>query len=334
MKACNSFQKLNFKEEIFMSRYKNKIAVTTLLSALACSATASAAGQNGKDIKSVESQTSFSTRKSSESSIKSARSLEGARSWFQKIPTWAKITALVSAPILTAEIYNEIAGAVSGKEWYSGKYSFVNLARGKGEDENPEPNEDSSTVENSENQDETDNNIDGKSEDKTKNKIYTNSGNTNLINKKDNTGLGAAISVQEAEIKKRNLQKIYDALDKFALSKNLDQKEPLRQRILEVFMKFPKVKNLDELIKNKKHSSLVEYNVKDFEDLAMLCENKREIQSIEITYGPFVQVKIAIDEKKGYCIKVYNGDKVNFGVCNYQKDEESDTIIGDWIEIN
>ncbi len=153
-----------------MSRSKNKIAVTTLLSALACSATASAAGQNGKDIRSVESQTSFSTRKSSESSIKSARSLEGARSWFQKIPTWAKITALVSAPIVAAEIYNEIAGAVSGKKWYSGKYSFVNLARGKGEDENPESNENSSTVENSGNQDETDNNIDDKS------KVNTNAG--------------------------------------------------------------------------------------------------------------------------------------------------------------
>ncbi|MBR0183962.1 MAG: hypothetical protein IJQ10_02235 [Clostridia bacterium] len=150
-----------------MSRSKNKIAVTTLLSALACSATASAAGQNGKDIKSVESQTSFSTRKSSESSIKSARSFEGARSWFQKIPTWAKITALVSAPILTAEIYNEIAGAVSGKEWYLGKYSFVNLARGKGEDENPESNKNPNIVEKSENQDETSNNIDDKSKDNT-----------------------------------------------------------------------------------------------------------------------------------------------------------------------
>ena len=165
-----------------MSRSKNKIAVTTLLSALACSATASAAGQNGKDIKNVESQTSFSTRKSSESSIKSARSLEGARSWFQKIPTWAKITALVSAPILTAEIYNEIAGAVSGKEWYLGKYSFVNLARGKGEDENPESNENSSTVENSENQNEIDNNIDDKG--------------------KGNTGLGAAPCIGEDVIKK------------------------------------------------------------------------------------------------------------------------------------
>ena len=178
-----------------MSRSKNKIAVTTLLSALACSATASAAGQNGKDIKNVESQTSFSTRKSSESSIKSARSLEGARSWFQKIPTWAKITALVSTPIVTAEIYNEIAGAVSGKKWYSGKYSFVNLARGKGEDENPEPDEDSSTVEDSENQDGTNNNIDDKSEDKTKDKIYTNLGDTNLTtNGKKDTGLGAAPS--------------------------------------------------------------------------------------------------------------------------------------------
>ena len=165
-----------------MSRSKNKIAVTTLLSALACSATASAAGPNGKDIRSVESQTSFSTRKSSESSIKSARSLEGARSWFQKIPTWAKITALVSAPIVAAEIYNEIAGAVSGKEWYLGKYSFVNLARGKGEDENPESNENSSTVENSENQNEIDDNIDDKG--------------------KGNTGLGAAPCIGEDVIKK------------------------------------------------------------------------------------------------------------------------------------
>jgi hypothetical protein len=186
-----------------MSRSKNKIAVTTLLSALACSATASAAGQNGKDIKSVESQTSFSTRKSSESSIKSARSLEGARSWFQKIPTWAKITALVSAPILTAEIYNEIAGAVSGKKWYSGKYSFVNLARGKGEDENPEPN---GTVENSENQDEADSNIYDKSKDKTENKIYTNSGNTVIIDEKYNTGLGAAPSgLTEEQNKQLNI---------------------------------------------------------------------------------------------------------------------------------
>ena len=185
-----------------MSRSKNKIAVTTLLSALACSTTASAAGPNEKDIKSVESQTSFSTRKSSESSIKSARSFEGARSWFQKIPTWARITALVSAPIVAAEIYNEIAGAVSGKEWYLGKYSFVNLARGKGEDENPGPNEYSSTVENSGNQDETDNNINGKSENKTENKIYTNSGNTVIIDKKGNTGLGVAPCIGEDVIKK------------------------------------------------------------------------------------------------------------------------------------
>ena len=187
-----------------MSRSKNKIAVTTLLSALACSATTtSAAGQNGKDIKNVESQTSFSTRKSSESSIKSARSFEGARSWFQKIPTWAKITALVSAPILTAEIYNEIAGAVSGKEWYSGKYSFVNLARGKGEDENPESNGNSSTVEDSENQNETDNNIDNKSEDKTKNKKYTNSGDASLTtNEKKGTSLGAAPCIGKDVIEK------------------------------------------------------------------------------------------------------------------------------------
>ena len=332
MKACNGFQKLNFKEEIFMSRSKNKIAVTTLLSALACSTTASAAGPNGKDIKNVESQTSFSTRKSSESSIKSARSLEGARSWFQKIPTWAKITALVSAPILAAEIYNEIAGAVSGKKWYSGKYSFVNLARGKGEDESPEPNEYSSTVKKSENQDKTDNNIEGK----IKNKIYTNLDDTNLINKKDNTGFGAA-SVQEAEIKKRNLKKIYDALDEeFASNKNLDNKGKWSHMILAVFETFPKVKNLGELIKNKKNSNLVEYNVKDFEDLAMLCENKLEIQSIKITFESFFQVKIAIDEKKGYYIKVYDSDKVNFGVCAYQNDEEDDPValIGDWIEIN
>ena len=208
MKACNGFQKLNFKEEIFMSRSKNKIAVTTLLSALACSATASAAGQNGKDIKNVESQTSFSTRKSSESSIKSARSFEGARSWFKKIPTWAKITALVSAPIVAAEIYNEIAGAVSGKEWYSGKYSFVNLARGKGEDKKPESNNNSSTAEKSENQDETGNNIEDKTKDKTKGKIYTNSGNINIlgINKKDNTGLDAAPSgLTEEQNKQLNI---------------------------------------------------------------------------------------------------------------------------------
>ena len=208
MKACNGFQKLNFKEEIFMSRSKNKIAVTTLLSALACSATASAAGQNGKDIKNVESQTSFSTRRSSESSIKSARSFEGARSWFKKIPTWAKITALVSAPIVAAEIYNEIAGAVSGKEWYSGKYSFVNLARGKGEDKKPESNNNSSTAEKSENQDETGNNIEDKTKDKTKGKIYTNSGNINIlgINKKDNTGLDAAPSgLTEEQNKQLNI---------------------------------------------------------------------------------------------------------------------------------
>ena len=191
-----------------MSRSKNKIAVTTLLSALACSATASAAGQNGKDIKNVESQTSFSTRKSSESSIKSARSFEGARSWFKKIPTWAKITALVSAPIVAAEIYNEIAGAVSGKEWYSGKYSFVNLARGKGEDKKPESNNNSSTAEKSENQDETGNNIEDKTKDKTKGKIYTNSGNINIlgINKKDNTGLDAAPSgLTEEQNKQLNI---------------------------------------------------------------------------------------------------------------------------------
>ena len=191
-----------------MSRSKNKIAVTTLLSALACSATASAAGQNGKDIKNVESQTSFSTRRSSESSIKSARSFEGARSWFKKIPTWAKITALVSAPIVAAEIYNEIAGAVSGKEWYSGKYSFVNLARGKGEDKKPESNNNSSTAEKSENQDETGNNIEDKTKDKTKGKIYTNSGNINIlgINKKDNTGLDAAPSgLTEEQNKQLNI---------------------------------------------------------------------------------------------------------------------------------
>ena len=189
-----------------MSRSKNKIAVTTLLSALACSATASAANPSLRDAKGVESQTSFSTRKGSESNAKSARDLlvaSGATSWFKKIPTWAKITALVSAPILTAEIYNEIAGAVSGKKWYSGKYSFVNLARGKGEDENPEPN---GTVENSENQDEADSNIYDKSKDKTENKIYTNSGNTVIIDEKDNTSLGAAPSgLTEEQNKQLNI---------------------------------------------------------------------------------------------------------------------------------
>lgn len=174
-----------------MSRSKNKIAVTTLLSALACSATASAAGQNGKDIKSVESQTSFSTRKSSESSIKSARSLEGAKSWFEKLPTGAKIAMFVSAPILAAEIYNEIAGAVSGKKWYSGKYSFVNLARGKGEDENPEPGDGSNPLRNGENQDEIKNKINNETE----NKITdTNQDGVIITNEKKDTDLGAAPS--------------------------------------------------------------------------------------------------------------------------------------------
>ncbi|MBR0184197.1 MAG: hypothetical protein IJQ10_03485, partial [Clostridia bacterium] len=38
----------------------------------------------------------------------------------------------IGATVLTAgvvEAYNEIAGAVSGKKWYSGKYSLVNLIR-------------------------------------------------------------------------------------------------------------------------------------------------------------------------------------------------------------
>ena len=197
-----------------MSRSKNKIAVTTLLSALACSTTASAAGQNGKDIKNVESQTSFSTRKSSESSIKSARSLEGARSWFQKIPTWAKITALVSAPILAAEIYNEIAGAVSGKEWYSGKYSFVNLARSKGKDETKKPDENNDQDANLKLDPNLNSNLnlnpnpnpglalDINTNDN-KDKKYTNSDGANLTtNKKKDTGLGAAPYIGENVVKK------------------------------------------------------------------------------------------------------------------------------------
>ena len=179
-----------------MSRSKNKIAVTTLLSALAFSATTtSAAGTNERNIKSVESQTSFSTRKSSESSIKSARSLEGARSWFQKIPTWTKIA--IGSTFLTvamAETYNEIAGAISGKKWYSGKYSFANLGKSIGEKVGQKPggnNDKNPNISgNYENQDEIDNNI----KDKTDNEIYTNSGNTAISDKKDNTGLGAAPS--------------------------------------------------------------------------------------------------------------------------------------------
>ena len=106
----------------------------------------------------------------------------GATSWFKKIPTWAKITSLVGAPILTAEIYNEIAGAVSGKKWYSGKYSFVNLARGKGEDKNPELNKGPGSVGKDENREKIDNNIDDK--------IYTNSGDK-MVNK-DSKDLGTA----------------------------------------------------------------------------------------------------------------------------------------------
>ena len=195
-----------------MSRSKNKIAVTTLLSALACSATASAAGPNGKDIRSVESQTSFSTRKSSESSIKSARSLEGARSWFQKIPTWAKITALVSAPIVAAEIYNEIAGAVSGKKWYSGKYSFVNLARSKGKDETKKPDENNDQDANQDANLKLDPNSNLNSNpdltldiniNDNKDKKYTNSDGANLTtNGKKDTGLGAAPYIGENVVKK------------------------------------------------------------------------------------------------------------------------------------
>ena len=82
-----------------MSRSKSKIAVT-LLSALACSAGASA-----------------------------------------KLSNRAKIA--IGATVLTAgvvEAYNEIAGAISGKKWYSGKYSLANLIHGKNEkdDKNPD----------------------------------------------------------------------------------------------------------------------------------------------------------------------------------------------------
>ena len=201
-----------------MSRSKNKIAVTTLLSALACSATTtSAAGTNERDIRSVESQASFSTRKSSESSIKSARSLEGAKSWFEKLPTGAKIAMFVSAPILAAEIYNEIAGAVSGKEWYSGKYSFVNLARGKGEDETKKPDESNDQDANLKPGPNSNLNpnpnlaLDMNINNDGKDKKYTNLGNTVIIDEKGNTGLGAAPS----SLTKEQEEQLNNVLEKF-----------------------------------------------------------------------------------------------------------------------
>ena len=254
-----------------MSRSKNKIAVTTLLSALAFSATTtSAAGTNERNIKSVESQTSFSTRKSSESSIKSARSLEGARSWFQKIPTWAKIA--IGSTFLTvamAETYNEIAGAISGKKWYSGKYSFANLGKSIGEKVGQKPggnNDKNPNISgNYENQDEIDNNI----KDKTDNEIYTNSGNTAISDKKDSTGLGAAPSsltkeqeeqlntvlkaFEEAanevpELYKKFEEKLKDGLIKIIKGKFEIVADEANENYAEKFINFVKGKNGDYMV--------------------------------------------------------------------------------------
>ena len=60
---------------------------------------------------------------------------------YAKLSNRAKIA--IGATVLTAgvvEAYNEIAGAISGKKWYSGKYSLANLIHGKNEkdDKNPD----------------------------------------------------------------------------------------------------------------------------------------------------------------------------------------------------
>ena len=48
----------------------------------------------------------------------------------------------VGGVALAAEIYNEIVGVISGKEWYLGKHSIFNhLIRGKDKKDNKNPDD-------------------------------------------------------------------------------------------------------------------------------------------------------------------------------------------------
>ena len=95
-----------------MSKYngnKSKIALA-LLGALISSNSAGAANVNSNSVQTVKA--------SGEARFNNADK--------KSLPTLAKILMGVVGVGVAAEAYNEIAGAISGKTWYTGKYSVVN----------------------------------------------------------------------------------------------------------------------------------------------------------------------------------------------------------------
>ena len=100
-----------------MSGSKNKIAVTTLLSVLACSTGTSAANIDPKS----------SSYKSPQSTV--AVNKAGFKNNLLNLPIGLKIALILGTTGLLAEGYNEVAGAISGKGLLTGKYSIVNHFR-------------------------------------------------------------------------------------------------------------------------------------------------------------------------------------------------------------
>ena len=149
-----------------MNRSRKNKTVVTLLSALAFSTSASAANVGVKSSSYESPQSTVAVNKAS-----------AGKSLPNKFPIWAKIATGIGAAFVLTEGYNEVAGAISGEEWYTGKHSIVNHFRKnkRNENENKDGNENKE-------------NLDGENESKISSKLESTENSNQNQNQKKQVG--------------------------------------------------------------------------------------------------------------------------------------------------